>query len=350
MTLSRVTIIMPVYNAGKFVHSAIDSICRQSFAGFDLLVLDDGSTDDTASVVQSFTDPRIHYIKNDCNMGVAKTLNRGLDLAQSEFVVRMDADDICYPQRLARQVDFMEKNPAVGLSGSWVRYFGNQPPIVDRSPVGPEIVRAFLLFDNPLYHPSVILRKSCFDHYGLRYDPLYSRSEDYELWLRAAECFPIDNIPEPLIKFRCHGGSVTTTAAETMQNQTCQLLGGGLAKLGVAASDEELFFHFHIAKGHRTDSLHTLQKAQQWLVKLIAANETAKFYDQQAFAEVVGRIWFRLCSRSAQLGLVTWRLSLQAKLLGGYQPPMSSKLLFLLSLIANAVKKPELPSGGRGKP
>jgi len=327
---------MPVFNAAAFVQTSIKSILKQSFTGFEFLIIDDGSTDNTVAMVESFTDKRIRLIKNKNNMGVAWTLNRGLDLARGKYVVRMDADDICYRKRLLKQFQFMESNSHVGVAGSWVKYFGDQPPVIDRTPSGPEVVKAYMLFDNPIYHPSVIIRKSLLDLNNLRYHSKYSRSEDYELWIRAAEFLSLDNLQEPLLKFRCHNASVTSTDAQTMQDQACELLRRGLNKFNIDVTDEELHFHYIVSKGYRLESAELLRNAESWLQRLVDRNDHLKIYSQTAFRETVGIIWFRLCYHSAQLGMIAWRMSRSTTLGRSFDPPVASKVLFMLSVLKNS--------------
>lgn len=332
-----VTVLLPVFNASKHIQAAIKSILKQSFFDFELLVIDDGSSDGTVAAVQMFEDKRICLIKNDANMGVARTLNRGLNMARGIYIARMDADDICHRHRLTKQIQFMEQNPSVGVAGTWVRYFGDQPPVIDRTPTGCDVVKAFLLFDNPLYHPSIIIRKSLLDQFTLRYDSTYSRSEDYELWIRAAEYFPLDNLPESLLKFRCHKGSITSTASDHMKKQACELLLRGLQKLEMKVTDTDLLFHYMVSKGQRMESLEMLRKAEQWLGRLLQQNAQVGVYESKSFFNAVGMIWFRLCYHSAQLGSSSWYMSKYASIAGGYCPPVEARGLFMISILVNKI-------------
>jgi len=333
----KITVLMPVYNTERFVSAAINSILKQSFIDFEFLVLDDGSTDGTVAKVEAFTDKRIRFIRNTKNKGVALTLNHGIELAKGKYIVRMDADDISYPNRLSEQFRFMESNPRVGVAGSRVRYFGCQPPLVDHTPLNADVIKAYMLFDNPLYHPSVVIRKSLLNEFNLRYDPVYNRSEDYELWLRATQFFPVVNLPLPLVKFRCHRASVTTIAADTMKKQALELLRQGLTRLGLKVSDEELLFHYAISKGQRMESLNMLSDSEKWLKNLVRCNFRVGLYNPDAFLEATGRIWFRLCHHSAQLGVNSWQLQKETSLAKGYCPPMELSLQFLFSIMYNKI-------------
>jgi len=119
MNQPQLTVLMPVYNGGPFLRSAIESILNQDFSDFDFLIIDDGSTDGSHEIAASYADPRIRLESNGRNLGLIATLNRGLDLARGTYVARMDADDIAFPDRLSKQLTFMEAHPEIGLCGTW---------------------------------------------------------------------------------------------------------------------------------------------------------------------------------------------------------------------------------------
>ncbi len=121
----KVTVLMPVYNAEKYLKTAIESILKQTFSDFELLIINDGSTDGSEEIIRSFNDKRIRLFNNEQNLGIIKTLNKGLNLAKGEYIIRMDADDISLPDRLELQVKYMEENPGIGISGTQARIFGD---------------------------------------------------------------------------------------------------------------------------------------------------------------------------------------------------------------------------------
>ena len=123
--MPRISVIMPAYNAEKYIREAIDSILAQTYTDFEFIIIDDASTDATASIVESYSDERIRFFRNEHNMGVANTLNRGLDLAVGEYIARMDSDDISLPERFAKQVEFMDTHTDVIVCGSNAIVFGD---------------------------------------------------------------------------------------------------------------------------------------------------------------------------------------------------------------------------------
>ena len=285
--------------------------------------------------MKSFTDERIKLIQNCHNRGIAWSLNHGINIASGDYIARMDGDDICHPKRLNKQYQFMERHPQVSVVGTWVRYFGSQFPVVERTPVGPERLKAFMLFGNPLYHPTVMMRVALIKKHGFCYDNAFHRTEDFELWSRLCQYSFLDNIPEPLIRFRWHSASVSQTNANTMKEQTCTILERGLRSIGVRCSPAQLQFHYMVAKGSRMESKQLLQEAEQWLFNLIKQNEKKSYCNLLAFQEIVGKVWFRLCLNSAQLGACSWFVFKDSELADYFHPALSEKFRFLSSILYN---------------
>ena len=328
----KVTVLMPVFNAGSFVVQAIRSILRQTFTDFELLIIDDGSTDNTVRLIESFDDSRIRLIQNEGNCGVAVTLNRGLTLARGEYIARMDADDVSLKTRLAHQVQFLDSNPDIGIVGSWVRLFGDQLPLAEKTPVGADVLSAYLVFDNPIFHPTVMLRRSLVEHDGLAYDPAFNRTEDFELWIRAVTFTRLDNIPLVLHKMRHHERSVTSTASAVMTVQTCNLLERQLNKLGLAVTEEEVNFHHVVSRGKRLQTRFDIERAEQWLRLLRKKNRKSGIHDPKSFDVVLGMIWFRLCRNSTPLGWWIWKKYRQFSVCKAYIPGMRDILFCQVSI------------------
>ena len=337
--MPKVTVLMPVYNAGKFLREAVDSILAQSFTDFEFLIIDDGSTDGSQSIVRSYDDSRIRFVQNEKNIGVAATLNRGFDLARGEYIARMDADDISMPHRLERQIDFMEESPEVGVSGTWIRLFGDQPRVVDRCPVGASVVKAYMLFDNPLYHPTVIMQRNLIEKYNLRYDSHFNRAEDYDLWLRAANHFLLNNLPEVLVMMRHHKNSITNTTKPVMTGQTEELLLKGLQNLGLKPTDEELKFHHIVGRGRRLSSRDEVERAESWLKTVKNQNDKVRLYESKALEKAIGMVWFKVCSNSTPLGTWVWKKRRESSLADGYEPLFSEVMRFWASIMWHTVRK-----------
>ena len=301
MTAPRVTVLMPVYNAALHLREAIDSILSQTFQDFKFLILDDGSTDDSAAIVRSYADPHIEFVRNERNLKLTATLNRGLDLAAGEYVARMDADDISLPERLAKQTAFLDTNPQVGIVGVWAQAFGEARFKIPH-PADPERIQAKLLFDSALIHPAVMMRRASLDMHGLRYAPL-GHFEDYELWQRAARVFPLANIPEYLFRYRVSGGSAFFGAGWDAQREAyARIDRAALPFLGIKPTQAELDIHTSL----RRPSGDCRSEAEAWLLKLASANRRAGYYDSLAFAEMLHERWLLACYHAPGQPFARW--------------------------------------------
>ncbi len=212
MNTSIISIIMPVYNSSLFIREAIDSILQQTFINFELIVVDDESTDDSVSIVNSYNDKRIRLLLNEHDF--IGSLNLGIHNARGKYIARMDADDVMLPDRLQKQVDYMERHPEIAVCGSWAKVFGAGEGMIRTITDHEEIVSSMLLY-NPMVHPSVIIRKSVFENN--LYQTGYPCAEDYKLWTElASKEFRFVNIPEVLLKYRRSANQVTQTRQEEM--------------------------------------------------------------------------------------------------------------------------------------
>lgn len=219
--MPEVTVLMLVKNGEKYVRDAIDSVLKQSFNNFEFLIIDDGSTDKTASIIKSYTDPRIQMIKQKPNF--IKALNKGLSLAKGEFIARMDADDIMHTERLRIQLKRMKLHPDIVVCGSWAKSFkddGSQIPPLQFGEGYIEHPILQMLRGNILVHSSVMIKKSFMNNHKLKYQQ-YPLSEDYKLWFEIAKAggkFFIE--PQYLLNFRVSDTQITNVKKDSMMQQT----------------------------------------------------------------------------------------------------------------------------------
>lgn len=218
-----VSVILPVYNAALYLRQAVDSILGQTFTDFELLLINDGSTDDSENIIQSYNDGRIRYVKNEGNSGLIFSLNKGIELACGEWIARMDADDISLPERLEKQLTFLTSNPLVELLATTVKLIDDQTRQLpdwedDKRHTTAAQIRKFLPMNNCIAHPTVMGKASVFKKYKYQpdltgeYKYVHNQkySEDYDLWLRlAADGVIIEKLVEPLLLYRVLPTSIT---------------------------------------------------------------------------------------------------------------------------------------------
>ncbi len=214
--MSRVTVLMPAYNVGPWISEAIESVLKQTFADFTLLVIDDCSTDNTADVVQSFSDPRIRYEKNPRNLGLAENLNRGLELSDTEFCARMDGDDIAEPTWLETGIKVLETHPEVGICSFGFQFFGTKTSVV-RFPEKHEDSKVQMLFGCTVIIP--VFRRSVMADNGLRYSTEAFPAEDYDMWSRCYRLTQVYNVQQTMFHYRMHGTQISTSKAEAQRQK-----------------------------------------------------------------------------------------------------------------------------------
>jgi glycosyltransferase involved in cell wall biosynthesis len=215
MSGPAVTVLMPVFNAARHVRESVASVLRQSFCDFELLAIDDGSTDESAKILASLGDPRVRVLRNERNLGLVATLNRGLAEARGEWIARQDADDLSAPGRLASQMAFARGNPAVPLVGSDALLIDDAGRPRGRWRTGghADLVAWELCFRAPFAHSSALFRRSIVCERLGGYREMRA-CEDLDLWSRVATEFPVVTLREPLVKYRLHEASIMACAED----------------------------------------------------------------------------------------------------------------------------------------
>ncbi|MCW3073838.1 MAG: glycosyl transferase family 2 [Flaviaesturariibacter sp.] len=207
-----VSVLLPVFNGARYLRQSIDSILVQTFPDFELLILNDGSTDNSEEIILSYNDPRIIYTKNETNSGLIFTLNKGIDLARGKYIARIDSDDICLPHRFEKQVGFLQDSHAAVVATTVQMIdengHGMAPWSDDRNYISAESIRGFLPKNNCIAHPSIMADASVLKEY--KYADNQKEAEDYDLWLRlSADGKIISKIDEPLLQYRVLASSLS---------------------------------------------------------------------------------------------------------------------------------------------
>ena len=278
-----ISVLMPVYNTETYLAEAIQSIIAQTYVDFELLVIDDGSTDNSFQIAKEFAqlDARVRPIHKAENQGLVSALNLGLDLARGEYIARMDADDISLPERLEKQITYLRVHPEVGVIGSRIRYMdakGNLSTIPKTARLDINI-RWSLFFENPFSHPVVMMRKSIIDQHHLRYSSNAEHVEDYEFWGRFLLVSKGANLPEILLHYRIHPGSVGDKCGR-LQNERAMHISG------------------EIIEKHLPDLDVSPRELQQWL-STHWDFEFIPYHERATLMLVYLKIWRAFCKRYA---------------------------------------------------
>jgi glycosyltransferase involved in cell wall biosynthesis len=209
-----VSVLLAVHDDTRFLREAVDSVLHQTLADLELILVDDGSREP----VGDFEDTRVRVLRNDTQLGLAASLNRGLDVASGKYVARLDADDVALPERLERQIDRLQ-GPTAVVGAAVVDL--DERGARGRMHVMPEGARALrwhALFSSPFFHPTVLVDRDVLDAHGLRYDPEFLESEDYDLWTRLFAFADGDNLREPLVLKRVHAGQASQRRRDVQES------------------------------------------------------------------------------------------------------------------------------------
>lgn len=275
----KVTVLMPTYNVASYVEEAIGSVLRQTYHDFELLVIDDCSTDDTVSVVRSIDDPRIHIVQNEKNVGLAKNLNRGLSHITTEYVARMDGDDIAEPFWLEREVTILDSHPEIGICSGGFERFGTVKSLV-RFPERHEDSMANMLFECSVIVPT--FRMSLYRDHGLRYSTEAFPAEDYRFWAECLRVTKIYNIQETLFHYRMHPTQICTARREEQQKKVAEVRRYMLEWLSPDFSEEERQYYTGQFMAPQIASRQDYQERQAFCQKMIEKNRSVGHFSEEA--------------------------------------------------------------------
>ena len=228
-----ISILMPAYNAAEYIREAIDSILNQTFTNFEFVIINDGSTDATEEIILSYSDERIQYYANECNIGIVKTLNRGIDLCRGKYIARMDADDVSLPNRLEKQVRCLETNPHIVACGVLYAIYGDQQQTLVDVATDMLDVRYDMAIYCQFAHSMVMMRKDVLNTNQLQYREEYKYAEDYKLWTELLQFGEMINIPDVLGYIRQCEEGISISNAERQRNLSDRVRKEYLNQLGV---------------------------------------------------------------------------------------------------------------------
>jgi len=293
-----VSILMPVYNAEKYLREAVESILTQTLSDFELIILNDGSSDASHSILSEYQakDARIVYRNFTQNRGLPSVLNDGMKMARGKYIARMDQDDISLPTRLQEQVSWMESHPELDVCGTWVELFGERQGERWQHPVDHESIYARMLFNDALAHPTVIMRTSSMREHNLLYDEKSLYIEDYELWSRALKFLKFANLGQVLLKYRIHTQNISVKYRAEQIRAHDAVYRRLLGTLQVQCSSHDLVVHQKIANMQCETSLLFLYDSYVWLSKISRANHRSLVISISNMDAEVNGLWREICN------------------------------------------------------
>ena len=277
-----VSVVLPVHNCQQYISQAIDSILQQTMDDFELIIIDDASTDDTVSIINSYQDKRIKLFKNQYNLGNYPSRNLGMKNSVGKYIAVMDADDVCMPDRLEKQVKFMEVNREIGISASAVRLSTGEEISL---PSNTAILKVLFLQENYLKHPSLIFRKQLFEKHHLYYNEQYRYSADYDLLVRAFRHFPVTAMQDILLTYRIHPGQITSEYRYQQWEYANQIRINQLHHLKIQPTDDEVEIHLSLLQKKKSLKAYSEKDYISWTEKLITHNNTSSCFHPSVFSD-----------------------------------------------------------------
>lgn len=325
----KVSVIVPAFNVGEYIAETLQSLQAQSLKDFEVLVIDDGSTDDTAGVARAIAleDARIKVVSHEVNCGPAAARNTGLRQARGGFIALLDADDIALSGRLKAQVNALEADPSLGMIGSQVEPFDSDSGVVCgrwERPTDPAKAGIGLVFRNTL-SAVMTIRREAVPSEGF----VLPLAEDYDVNVKVASAWRVTNHHDVLSRIRVRKTGLTHTRGDAMEACVRSVIARQLEGLDIVYTDRELIVHRHLGGQRLQPSMGLLDEVESWLHKLVEANDRQDRYDKVLFRSIVGAEWLSACSGASQLGIQAVRRYSQSSLVRDRKGSLGEILRFM---------------------
>ncbi len=306
MKMPLVSVVMPVYNCEKYLNEAIDSVLAQSYTNIELVIVNDGSTDSSKEIILSYTDPRIRFFENESNSGIVYTRNKGLEYAAGDYVATLDSDDIAMPERIEKQVDFLEKNQDYVMCGTFYDTIDSHGKFLKKInfPTSNRDIVTFLILGNCFCNSTIMARTPLAKE--LKYTPGYDIVEDYELWYRMSARSKIANLPFYGTLYRVHANSISVAKMNDMFARVKKINSRILADLGFEFSAQELEIHSCLLNRNidffRDDA--RFMELGSWIGKLGAKFRNDDKYNNFLLLKLISEKWIAIAVNTGRYSKV----------------------------------------------
>jgi glycosyltransferase involved in cell wall biosynthesis len=301
-----VSVLMPVYNAAAFITASLNSILTQDYTQLEVIIVDDGSTDQSIDIVQSFFDQRIVIIRNPENIGLAASLNKAIRISTGIFLARMDADDIAHPSRISRQVNFMLNNADVDVLGSSMQYFG-ESRFLNHFPETHDACKSYLMLNVCFGHPAVMFRRHVFDSSENFYNPhLRQYSEEYDLWCRLVDKYRFHNLQEVLLYYRTYPPALKSDAENKRIKNSSEIRRNYLTSYLGNINKDDWDTHCMAAFLTGLNSIPDIRKIDMWFRRVLELNIQTRSFNQMILKEQLAERFFEVCY--AYTGFRRWTI------------------------------------------
>jgi glycosyltransferase involved in cell wall biosynthesis len=285
-----ITVFMAVYNGSRYLKEAIGSVLAQTFSNFELLIINDGSNDNSVEIIQSYTDPRIRLLHNDINRGLVFTRQRGVSEARGEYLAILDCDDIALPERLQIQYDFFQHNPNIALCSGRARYIDANGETTGESPLVRGDKNVLLIFGNFLINSAVMVKIEAVKSVGSYH--ANAPAEDYDLAMRLSACFPIEIIDDILVKYRIHEQNISMQDFSHQTRVEKNIFRDFHQRFGLKTNERVVDLH-HTLLSHKTQAF-SLNEYYSFFVDLISNDQLRRAYNLEPLREALFHRWYEL--------------------------------------------------------
>jgi len=298
-----ITVLMPVHNGERYIGEAIFSILKQTFRDFELLIINDHSTDKTLNVINLYKDDKIRLIHNNKKLGLAVTRQKGVDLSRGRIIAFLDSDDISHPDRLKDQIKYLNNDRNLGVIGSWVELIdsnGKRTGKVWKHASDQKLIPSILFFRSCFTQSAITLKKEILKRFPFRKE--FWAAPDYDLLTRLSCKFEMSNIPKILTYYRYHESNMSKDYQDEITVCVNKIFKRNIANLGIQATDQDILVHRMLEPGKIDYKIEEINMIENWLNKLIAKNREKKLFDETSFQRIISDYWFKICASSACKG------------------------------------------------
>ena len=307
MQIPEISVIIPVFNAAPFLKESIESILNQTFSDFELLILNDKSTDKSLEIIKKFQlqDNRIIIIDKAQNTGPANLRNEGINAAKGNFIALMDADDISLPTRFEKQIAVLKNNPEIGVCGTWFTFFGSEKNKIIKHSINSDAIKVSFLHSCNIGNPTVMFKKEVLG--DLKFDNDYVPVEDYDLWSRLLAKTSFYNIPESLLNYRQHNNNISKTKIDNVNRSVQKVKINQLHNLDIAAEDPKIEFYLNAIsykKGLSPEEVIETITASHFLS---SQNQKLKYFNQELLQKHITKNLIRTVRNAGSYNLAFYK-------------------------------------------
>lgn len=307
MQIPEISVIIPVFNAASFLHDSIESILNQTFSDFELIILNDKSTDESLEIIKKFQskDNRIIIIDKKQNVGPANLRNEGINAARGKFIALMDADDIAIPTRFEKQITVLKNNPEIGVCGTGFTFFGSKKNKTVKHSTHHDGIKVSFLHSCNIGNPTVMFKKEILG--DLKFDNDFVPAEDYDLWSRLLAKTNFYNIPESLLNYRQHDNNISKTKIDNVNRSVKRVKINQLTALEINPADPKIDFYLNAVSLQKRLSPQEIIETINASKFLISQNEKLRYFNQNLLEKHISKVLVRTIRNASSFNIAFYK-------------------------------------------